>query len=352
MENWVRGALVGQGSFATVNLAIPSTSTSCSMVVKSCDYSRSDSLKNEKEVLSRLPECPNIVRLLGDDVTVENGQTLFNLVFEYASCGNLADHIKNGFGGDRDYRYVESDVRFYVRSILRGLQVIHRNGFVHSDIKLQNILVFQDGTVKIADFGLAKKKNSGKGKFSYMGTPMYMSPEVVNGCQGESPADIWALGCAVVEMVTGKPAWNCSPECDVSALMYRIGTRGETPEVKVGSPELRDFVEKCFVRDPNERWTAEMLLDHPFVSGFEESEPRRDCCKVTPSCSPRGPFDFPDRVESPEFGSWFGSEDDTESLSSLSLTASCLRNVAGRIAELVCDGLPEWLDSGEWIPVR
>ncbi|KAD6795863.1 hypothetical protein E3N88_06759 [Mikania micrantha] len=114
------------------------------------------------------------------------------------------------------FRLPESEVRRYTRSILNGLQFIHRNGFVHCDIKLQNILLVSDGVtdaVKIADFGLAKKTiRTGElnSKNEIRGTPMYMAPETVAVGEQEPASDIWALGCIVVEMVTGEPVWNCS----------------------------------------------------------------------------------------------------------------------------------------------
>ncbi|XP_047177243.1 mitogen-activated protein kinase kinase kinase 20-like [Vigna umbellata] len=92
---------------------------------------------------------------------------------------------------------------------MEGLKHIHEQGFVHCDVKLQNVLVF-DGEVKIANYELAKEKGEKQGKCEFRGTPLFMSSESVNDNEYEPPADIWALGCAVMEMVTGKPAWDVS----------------------------------------------------------------------------------------------------------------------------------------------
>lgn len=229
-------------------------------------------------------------------------QKFYNLLLEYACNGNLSDQLRNS-GGTLD----NSDVKRYTKSIVRGLCHVHDKGFAHCDIKLDNILVFEDGEAKIADFGLAKRVAEKEEKNQFRGTPLYLSPELVAGDDGGMPADIWALGCAVVEMVSGKPAWNCSPECDVSALILRIGMGKESPEIPWDlCSEGKDFIGKCFLRDPNERWTARMLLDHPFVSGFEDDEDKK------PSVSPRCPFDLsdwdlsgpstPDPIRLPEFG--------------------------------------------------
>ncbi|XP_021714321.1 mitogen-activated protein kinase kinase kinase 17-like [Chenopodium quinoa] len=336
---WVRGEIIGRGSFGTVNLAIPK-SNSTQYVVKSAQVSNSFSLKSEKEILSELSiiNHPNIVRCLGDSLSLESGTQHYNLFLEYASKGSLADQLKLSGG-----KFEFSEVKNYTKSILKGLSHLHESGIVHCDIKLQNILVFEDGTAKIADFGLAKKVSNEVGGNQLRGTPLYMSPEIVAGGKVESPADVWALGCAVVEMVTGKPAWEISPESDVSSLLYRIAIGGESPKIPGNlCSEGRDFIEKCFIKNPNERWTAQMLLDHPFVSGLKEEDQR-------PTVSPRCPFDFPDWQS--------GSGSDSESVSSVGFSEESWcptwSPVSRQLEEqLVSDRVPNWGDSNDWIIVR
>ncbi|KAI3747909.1 hypothetical protein L6452_10639 [Arctium lappa] len=338
---WVRGQSIGHGSFATVSLAKPTNHSSGFpplMAVKSCGVSHSDSLMRERMILDQLKDCPEILRCYGDCFTIENGQKLYNVTLEYASGGSLSDRVKNS----ENLRLPESDVRRYTNSILKGLQFIHRNGFVHCDIKLQNILLFSGGgndDVKIADFGLAKEsksKSKSESKYEIRGTPMYMSPETVAGGEQEAPSDIWALGCLVLEMFTGNPAWTCS---DVGPLLMKIGVGAEIPEIPGKLSEAgKDFLSKCFVKDPNERWTAEMLLDHPFIDGQDR----------TTSTSPRNPFDFPDWESEqpipatpfclPEFDSWTGED-------------ACI-SPAARLGKLVTGETSDWSDEDSWISVR
>ncbi|KAK3015451.1 hypothetical protein RJ639_006813 [Escallonia herrerae] len=171
---WVRGDRVGHGSFGTVNLAVPRSQNPefpPLMAVKSCSVSHSASLMNEKLILDELRSCsPEIIQCFGDDFSLENGEKLYNILLEFASGGALADKLKSSC----DRRFLESDVRWYTKSILKGLLSIHQSGYVHCDIKLQNILLFnQDDGVKIADFGLAKKdhdnvsSNSPRGPFDF-----------------------------------------------------------------------------------------------------------------------------------------------------------------------------------------
>lgn len=344
--DWVRGDSVGRGSFATVSLAIPrnsSTQFSSPTAVKSSEVSTSSSLKNEKNILDCLGCCPRIIRCFGDDYSFENGFEYYNLFVEYAAGGSLSDQLKLHGG-----RFPETQVRRHTRSIIEGLSHIHENGFVHCDIKLQNILVFHDGEIKIADFGLAKKTGEKKRRFECRGTPLFMSPESVNDGEYESPADIWALGCAVVEMVTGKPAWNVENCSNMWSLLIRIGVGEEVPEIpEMLSQEGRDFLFKCFVKDPTKRWTAEMLLKHPFVE--------LECVKNEQKQSPRSHFDFPDWVSnatssvpsSPEFQE--GSEWNYDSaclLSSLFSPEDRLRRLATN------HGPVNWSESGGWTSVR
>ena len=334
--DWVRGETVGKGSFATVNLVIPNgNSYSTPTAVKTSEVSTSSSLINEKHVLHQLGSCQRIIPCFGDGYTFENGKEYYNLFLEYASAGTLSDQVKLNGG-----RIQEQHIRRYTRSIVEGLDHIHRNGFVHCDIKLQNILVFNDGEIKIADFGLAKKTGEEQ-SFECRGTPLFMSPESVNYCEYESPADIWALGCAVVEMVTGKPAWNLEKDSNMWSLLLRIGAGEESPMIPEElSKEGKDFVEKCFVKDPRKRWTAEMLLNHPFVEEV----------KSVDESSPRNHFDFNDWVSSVS-DSLPNSPESKES--SPWDCDSSLCAAVDRFLQLVTDEGPmSWSESDSWISVR
>ncbi|CAI0430238.1 unnamed protein product [Linum tenue] len=360
--DWIRGDSLGCGSSSTVDLAIcrgAHFSSPSVMAVKSCEAMDSDLLKNEKRVLDQIGNSPHIVRCLGDDISFERGQNLHNLFLEYASGGSLADHVKKSGG-----RLPESAVRSYTRSILKGLNQIHGKGFVHCDIKLQNLLVFENGGVKIADFGLAKRtgeaeeKQGRDKKVEIRGTPLFMAPESVNENVYEPPCDIWALGCAVVEMLTGKPAWNYKPGTNIYSFLIRIGAADESPAIPEElSAELKEFLSNCFVRDPAARWTAAMLLEHPFLSADETgNENDAVCCswEEFPSVSPRCPFDFPEWVSSVQ-SSPAESGSESNPFDSLSFSSCSTTSPAERIRQLasVEQQAPfSWGDSGSWLVVR
>ncbi|XP_016483489.2 mitogen-activated protein kinase kinase kinase 20-like [Nicotiana tabacum] len=361
--DWVRGEAVGHGSFGKVNFAIPrcqNTLFSQSMVVKSSAASCSATLLNEKLILDELNSCPHIINCLGDNFTYENGEKIYNVLLEYASGGDLSEKLMNS----SDHRLPEFEIRKYTKALLRGLHYIHKSGYVHCDIKLQNILLGKDGQVKIADFGLAKRADSMKDdnlRCELRGTPLYMSPEMVTGGEQDSPADIWALGCVVAEMAAGAPVWKYS---NITQLLMAIGVGDQLPEFPAKlSDEGEDFLGKCFVKDPRNRWTAEMLLHHPFVADQHYDDVTvtlndETCGSGSPSTSPRCPFDFPDWV----------SDDSAESSATCSITylpspaiqellnfsgGSWSTTPAERLRELINEGPEsEWSTDDGWVCVR
>ncbi|KAF8413807.1 hypothetical protein HHK36_001800 [Tetracentron sinense] len=329
---WMRGETIGKGSFGTVSLAITSPTKKLHIpppiiAVKSAQISLSHSLEKEMKILSQLNDCPQILRCYGHDITIEKGILLYNVLLEYASGGSLADRIENSGGG-----LPEIQVRRFTRSLLQGLSHIHGRGCVHCDIKPQNILLVPSSSspnssgdwinstkrrtsediAKIADFGLAKKVGRQMRKRSHnglniRGTPMYISPESVLYNEHEPHSDIWALGCTVVEMITGKPAWNIAQDTNVFALLHLIGYSQELPDIPGEmSEEAQDFVKRCLVRDSKYRWTADMLLSHPFVATIaemiDEAEDRIEGATSTAAAaaatlgafqSPNSALDFP-----------------------------------------------------------
>ncbi|CAL5372942.1 unnamed protein product [Camellia sinensis] len=347
---WVRGDLLGHGSFGTVNLGIPKSQSlqfPPLMAVKTCGSSHSALLDHEKSILQQLKDCPQIIECFGGDFSFENGEKLYNLFLEYAMGGSLADKLKNS--GHRSLP--ESEVRRHTESILKGLQCIHENGFVHCDLKLQNVLLCQNDVAKIADFGLAKKSGEKIVGFELRGTPMYMPPETVVAGEQEAAADVWALGCLVAEMVAGTPPWRCSAEGNVCGLLMRIGFGEEVPEIPGKlSEEGKDFLGKCFVKDPRKRWTAEMLLNHPFVVDHGDDHDHyntrvvalEETCDATSSSSysPRGPFDFLD------------SELVQSSCSFIKPLPSPEYSPAERLRRLVTEERPDWSVTDSWVTVR
>nr|XP_043622709.1 mitogen-activated protein kinase kinase kinase 18-like [Erigeron canadensis] len=250
---WTRGHVLGRGSSATVFAA---TSTSGDVfAVKSAHFAHSENLKKEQKFLSIL-KSPYVVSYKGCDITREGNNIIYNIFMDYMSGGSIMDSISVRNGGALS----NLEIANYTRQIVKGLEYIHSCGVVHCDIKGTNILVEEKG-VKIGDLGCAKWANQAS---QIHGTPMFMAPEVAQGQEQGFPADIWALGCTMIEMATGDLPW--SNVDDPVSLLYKIAFCNEIPNIPNElCDQGKDFLSKCFVRDPRQRWTAKQLLNHPYI---------------------------------------------------------------------------------------
>ncbi|CAN7116412.1 unnamed protein product [Brassica rapa subsp. narinosa] len=259
ITSWLKGDLLGRGSFGSVYEGISGDGDFFAVKEVSLIDQGSQAqeciqqLEREIALLSQL-QHQNIVRYRG---TAKDGSNLY-IFLELVSQGSLLKLYQK-------YPLRDSVVSTYTRQILDGLKYLHGEGFIHRDIKCANILVDASGAVKLADFGLAKVSKLNDIKSS-KGTPFWMAPEVINLKRSDgygSSADIWSLGCTVLELLTRK-----IPYCDLEnpyQALFRIG-KGELPDIPdTLSLDARDFIIKCLRVNPEERPTAAELLNHPFV---------------------------------------------------------------------------------------
>lgn len=257
--DWIRGNTIGHGSTAAVSAAKSRFSGEV-FAVKSVELSKSQLLQKEQKILSQL-SFPYIVRYKGYDVTKEKDKLMFNIRMEYMPDGTLSDEIRKQSG-----RMNEPLIGYYTKQIVQGLEYLHSRGVAHCDIKGQNILLGETGA-KLADFGCARwidpAEREGDAE-AIGGTPMFMAPEVARGEEQGFAADIWGLGCTIIEMATGGSPWN--NVTNTASLLYKIAFSEQSPEIpKFLSSQARDFLNKCLRRDCEERWTAKQLLKHPFL---------------------------------------------------------------------------------------
>jgi serine/threonine protein kinase len=232
-------------------------------------------LQNEISVLQSLKHT-NIVQYLG---TAVEGSCL-NIFLEYVPGGSIASLIKK-FTTMPEEGLHESLVRNYTKQILSGLQYLHSNQIIHRDIKGANILVDDKGVIKLADFGASKKieeivaqAGAGDSIASLKGTVYWMAPEVIKQSGYGRQADIWSVGCTVIEMATGRPPWSSEYTDQVSAL-FTIATSDDMPEMPEDfSEDGKDFLAQCFRRNPKERPNATKLLQHPWIT-TTSSHPKR-----------------------------------------------------------------------------
>jgi mitogen-activated protein kinase kinase kinase len=210
---WQQGELIGAGAFGRVYLGL-NLDTGQLMAVKQVSIARDvdvqgrvaehvRNLEAEVHVLKQLHH-PNIVRYLGTERCMADMS--LNIFLEFVPGGSIASLLAK-FGS-----FTESVIRVYTKQILLGLEFLHTHQIMHRDIKGANILVDNSGVVKLADFGASKKIEDlvtvDSGCKSIKGTPYWMAPEVITQTGHGRQADIWSVGCTVIEMATGKPPWS------------------------------------------------------------------------------------------------------------------------------------------------
>ncbi|XP_035539570.1 mitogen-activated protein kinase kinase kinase 5-like isoform X2 [Juglans regia] len=197
----------------------------------------------EIKVLSQLKHL-NIVQYYGSEIVEDR----FYIYLEYVHPGSINKYVREHCGA-----MTESVVRNFTRHILNGLAYLHSTKTIHRDIKGANLLVDSFGVVKLADFGMAKHLMQG-----------VMQRD--SSSDLALAVDIWSLGCTIIEMLTGKPPWS---EFEGAAAMFKI--LRDTPSIpETLSSEGKDFLRCCFQRNPAQRPSAAMLLEHRFMKNSQQ----------------------------------------------------------------------------------
>ncbi|CCE83925.1 Piso0_004522 [Millerozyma farinosa CBS 7064] len=258
LENFQITNLVGRGAFANVYKGI-NLKTKQTLAIKQMFLERGQDvgqLMGEIDLLKILKH-ENIVKYHG---FVKTSNTL-NVFLEYCSGGSLRQLYKK-----LNHGLQESQIICFVRQILKGLSYLHAQGVVHRDVKAANVLMTENGTIKLADFGVATKVNSQHQ--TVVGTPNWMAPETVLGGEGLCTAsDIWSLGATIIELFTTHPPYH---ELNAMATLHAIGTDEHPPLPKNISPLAKDFLLACFQKQPSLRSSAKFLLKHKWLLDEEQ----------------------------------------------------------------------------------
>ncbi|KAJ9159079.1 hypothetical protein P3X46_024610 [Hevea brasiliensis] len=214
-----------------------------------------DNINHEIDLLCQLRH-PNIVKFYG----MERRQSTVHIFLELVSRGSIKKVYDK-------FDLKDSQVSHYTKQILEGLKYLHERKVAHRDIKCANILVNDKGRVKIADFGLAKVLELNACVKSNCGTTGWKAPEVIKKNKEYGfKADIFSLGCTVLEMLTWKSPYS-DLRCGNKTLECEI-ENGKLPDLPDFLSDLsRDFITKCLKFNPDDRPTVAELLQHPFVTG-------------------------------------------------------------------------------------
>ncbi len=212
--------------------------------------------KNESKAIAILSH-PNIVKVYD----VSFGDRMQYIVMEYVDGITLKEYIE----GQAEFKWKEA-VHFTVQ-ILRALQHAHDKGIVHRDIKPQNIMLLPDGTIKVADFGIARFSRQDiratRSTDKAIGSVHYISPEQARGEITDEKADIYSVGVMLYEMLTGKLPFDA--DSAVSVAIMQMQSEAQPPrQINAAIPEgLEDITVKAMQKDTSKRYqsAAEMLYD-------------------------------------------------------------------------------------------
>ncbi|KAH9484209.1 Protein kinase byr2 [Psilocybe cubensis] len=267
-NKWIKGALIGAGSFGKVYLGMDA-SNGLLMAVKQVELptgsgpnqerkkSMLSALEREIELLKNL-QHENIVQYLYSSIDSE----YLNIFLEYVPGGSVTALLRN-YGA-----FEEPLVKNFVRQILQGLNYLHERDIIHRDIKGANILVDNKGGIKISDFGISKKVDDNLltgnriNRPSLQGSVFWMAPEVVKQTGHTRKADIWSVGCLVVEMLTGEHPWA---QLTQMQAIFKIGSLARPTIPSDISAEAQDFLRQTFELNHEARPSAQELLSHPWI---------------------------------------------------------------------------------------
>ena len=249
--------LIGQGNYGRVYKVIHKK-TGKIYSAKIAYIEKTNEIESFKKEINILSQCNNqyIVHYYGSYI---KGHQIW-IILEFCDGGSLYELIKI-----LPRNLNEEEIASLIYMILKGLIFLHENKKIHRDVKSENILLTHEGIAKLADFGVSTQlMHSFSKKITKIGTPFYMSPEVIMQNKYDYKCDIWSLGITSIEMAEGEPPFSKVKGYWVLKKIITHPPKGLKNKEK-WSKEFNDFIEKCLIYEPEKRPSAKELLDHPFI---------------------------------------------------------------------------------------
>jgi len=249
--------LLGKGAYGSVYKAIHRASNFVLAVKVMQVGTGFQAIEKEIELL-RMCSNPNIVSYYG---TCIKENELF-ILMDYCGVGSIKDYMTLA-----KECCDEDEIAVISRETLKGLIYLHSKNIIHSDIKSANILLTEEGQVKLADFGVSTQLRRGATvveQTSFVGSPKWMAPEVILMEGYSNKADIWSLGITVIEMVEGSPPYRDIKNIEgLKSIPERPPATLQNPSEN--TPDINSFIASCLVKNPKERPSAMDLLTQTYI---------------------------------------------------------------------------------------
>lgn len=257
MDRYVKIKEIGKGSYGVVSLMQDKLDNNKYVVVKSIKVKRKNiselkSAQQEANFLKQLHH-PNVIQITD---AFQKSPTEFCIVLEYADARDVNHYLKN------HPNLSEERILQIFSQVILGLSYIHSKKIIHRDIKIANIFLFKNGLVKIGDFGISREISEESLASTIIGTPYFMAPEILKAEPYGFPADIWAAGCVLYELMSGNHAFTGGSRDELFDNIKFNDTPGVPSRY---SQELKDLLNKMLSKDPNFRPTADEIIQVPII---------------------------------------------------------------------------------------
>ncbi len=258
---------VGKGCFGKVYLAtqiLTGMQVALKVIPKTNIKNKDSRKKIEKEVaiLKKINNNHSIIKLF----EVFEDANFVYMVFEYLENGDLVQYFK------KQPLLEEPELKTFFLKILKGIDYLHKNGIVHRDIKLDNILLDKHFQPKVCDFGISSIIEPGKRIYDTGGTPAYLAPEVIKA-EGEvgPKSDVWSLGVLLYLLNFGIVPFKAN---DMQVLYNKIIIGSfKIPDQNFTSLELIDLIKRILVVDVDKRIAIDDILRHPWLRNVKDGHP-------------------------------------------------------------------------------